>query len=234
MRKLGLLLVLVGVGVCGCASNNSKSLGDEFVGLPYAQSPLGEGRLPDDDPTIRFDAFDCTTLVETVLANGDEKKLNQIRYKDGKVGFLDRNHFIESDWLQNNADKVKNVSEKFGAVSQRTVVINKKNWLKKVHNIDAEFAPVMVVLDYLPYSAVKKIDAKNELIVLFVADNPKMRDKIGTDLAVVHMGFLLPNGILRHASSEMNAVVDVDFYQYLQKRMQNKNNIGIVLVEILK
>ena len=62
MRKLGLLLVLVGVGVCGCASNNSKSLGDEFVGLPYAQSPLGEGRLPDDDPTIRFDAFDCTTI----------------------------------------------------------------------------------------------------------------------------------------------------------------------------
>lgn len=234
MYKFLLFVLLGSVFLGGCTNNCLTSVGEEFVGAPYLISPLGEGFLPDDDPLIRFDAFDCTTFVETVMANCDEKELNQIRYKNGKIGFLERNHFIESDWLINNADKIKNVSEKFGLVAQRNVVIDKKSWLKKVHNIDADFAPMMVNIDYLPYSKVAKIKSTNELIVLFVADNPEMRDKIGTDLAVVHMGFLLPNGMLRHASSEMNVVVDVDFYQYLKKCMKNKNNLGIVLLEIIK
>lgn len=232
MNKYILLLVSFLVG--GCLDVRTAYLGECFLGVPYQESPLGEGVFPDTDPVIRFDAFDCVTFVETVLADCDENKLNHIRYKDGKIDFLNRNHFIESDWLINNADKVKNVSAKYGSVVQKNIVIDKKSWLKKVHNIDANFVPISVNLEYLPYSAVKKIKTTNELIVLFVADNSKMRDKIGTDLAVVHMGFLLPNGVLRHASSDKKAVVDVDFYQYLQERMKNNNNLGIVLVEILK
>ena len=40
-----------------------------FVGAPYVLSPLGEGDLggTDPDPRLRFDAFDCTTFVETAL-----------------------------------------------------------------------------------------------------------------------------------------------------------------------
>ena len=72
------------------------------------------------------------------------------------------------------------------------------------------------------------------MIVLFVTDNPELRDKIGTDLAVVHMGLWLPNGMLRHASSSQGAVVDVDMNQYVQMRMQDKTNLGIALVEIKK
>lgn len=228
------VLLLATFLVSGCLDNNTTYLGEDFVGVPYQESPLGEGVLPDVDPVIRFDAFDCMTFVETVLADGDEKQLNQIRYKDGNISFLNRNHFIEADWMINNADKVKNVSEKYGSVVQRNIVIDKKSWFKKVHGIDADFTPISVNLEYLPYSVIEKIETTNELIVLFVADNSKMRDKIGTDLAVVHMGFLLPNGVLRHASSDKKSVVDVDFYQYLQERKKNNNNLGIVLVEILK
>lgn len=46
------------------------------------------------------------------------------------------------------------------------------------------------------------------------------------------MGFLLPNGILRHASSQYGRVMDVDFYEYVVTRAKNKNNIGITLVKI--
>ena len=45
-------------------------------------------------------------------------------------------------------------------------------------------------------------------------------------------GLLLPNGILRHASSAQKQVVDVDFYEYTNQQKQNKNNIGITLVKI--
>ncbi len=196
------------------------------------QSPLGEGIAPDADPLIRFDAFDCTTFVETVLANGNQKTLNQIRYKNGNVGFLTRNHFIESDWLTNNASRVQNASADYAKTAIRTVVIDKTSWLKKIHNIDANFKPVKIDLEYIPYKFVENIVVDSPVIVLFVTDNPKIRDKIGTDLAVTHMGLLMPNGMLRHASSTSGAVVDVPFREYVIARQKNKNNLGITLVKI--
>ena len=105
--------------------------GSEYVGAKYMRDPLGEATGIDADPIIRFDAFDCTTFVETVLAGGDEEKLNQIRYKNGNIDFLNRNHFIETDWLQSNSDKFKNVSDKYAITATRTVTIDKKNWFKK-------------------------------------------------------------------------------------------------------
>lgn len=214
-----------------CAKNN---IGYQFVGVKYLNSPLGEDKAPDYDPLIRFDAFDCTTFVETVLADSDVKKLNKIRYKNANVDFLSRNHFIESDWMANNSDIVRNVSAQYAQTSIRTVKIDKKTWFEKVHNIKTDFKPEIIQLEYIPYSKIEKINNKNELVVLFVADNPKMHAKIGTDLAIVHMGFLLPNGMLRHASSAQGYVVDVDFYDYARQRAKSKLNIGIILMEIIK
>ena len=77
MNKYILLLVSFLVG--GCLGHRSAYLGECFLGVPYQESPLGEGVLPDADPVIRFDAFDCVTFVETVLADCDENKLNHIR-----------------------------------------------------------------------------------------------------------------------------------------------------------
>ena len=78
----------------------------------------------------------------------------------------------------------------------------------------------------------KDLIVEKTMIALFVADNADFRDKIGTDLAVVHMGLIMPNGVLRHASSERGMVVDVPFEEYVNARKKNKNNLGIALVEI--
>lgn len=226
MWKLFVVLFLVGCGMV------PRLPGHDFLGARYINSPLGEGCAPDSDPLIRFDAFDCTTFVETVMANGDIETLNQIRYKDGKIGFLNRNHFIESDWLVNNSDRVQNVSADYAQTKMRSVIIDKRSWFKKVHNIDTDFKPVAVELEYIPYKFAKDLIIEKTMIVLFVADNADFRDKIGTDLAVVHMGLIMPNGLLRHASSERGAVVDVPFEEYVNARKKNKNNLGIALVEI--
>ena len=145
MKNLLILLLLT-----GCASTSAQMPGHDFLGAKYMQSPLGEGVQPDADPLIRFDAFDCMTFVETVLANGDQGQLNQIRYKNGEIGFLKRNHFIESDWLHNNANRVKNVSQDYAPTKVRHVEINKKMWLKKVHNIDSDIETINVDLEYIP------------------------------------------------------------------------------------
>lgn len=70
------------------------------------------------------------------------------------------------------------------------------------------------------------------MIVLFITGKSEKSGKIGTDLAVVHMGFLLPDGKLRHASSQYGKVMDTDFYEYAMNRAKNEQNIGIMLVSI--
>ena len=213
-----------------CARHTT--IGEQYLGTPYLRNPLGEGVAPDTDPLIRFDAFDCTTFVETALANGDVKKLNKIRYKNGEIDFLNRNHFIESEWIPNNADLVENVSAKYGKTAIRTVKINRSEWLKRVHNMTVPTQTTTVNLEYIPYNNIDNLKPEKPLIVLFVHDKPRFADKIGTDLAVHHMGFLLPNGVLRHASISAKKVVDVNFNEYVAKRKKIPNNIGVVLLEI--
>lgn len=226
-RWLALIFIL-----SGCMAPDYNDIGQKYLGATYLDNPLGEELPPDTDPLIRTDAFDCTTFVETALADGDIEKLTKIRYKDGKVGFVNRNHFIETDWLINNSDIVADVTPEYGDVATRTVTIDKQNWMHHVYNIDAEFEPQTVLLKYIPYDNLRQIDVSEPLIVLFIAGNFEKRDIIGTDLAVRHMGFLLPGGVLRHASSQHGRVLDVDFYEYAMQRAKNKNNIGIMLVKI--
>lgn len=229
MKRAILFVTLVLAG-CGVA----RQIGDEYMGAKYVNDPLGEGRAPDTDPLIRSDAFDCTTFVETVLAHGDVDTLNKIRYKNGEIDFINRNHFIETEWLPNNANIVKNVSARYGQTALRHVVINRAAWLQRVHNIDSDAAVVETDIEYIPYDNITTLETNRPMVVLFIVGNTGKSDIIGTDLAVVHMGFLMPNGILRHASSTAGRVVDVPMSEYIAARRQNKNNLGIALLEILK
>ena len=213
----------------GCS--NQTTVGEQYVGKPYINDPLGENIAPDSDPLIRFDAFDCTTFVETVLADGDAEKLNKIRYKNGRVGFTNRNHFIESEWIPNNSDLVKNISSKYAKTAVRRVKINRSKWMKRIHNITIPRDIKTIDLEYIPYENLGDIHTNRPLVVLFIRSKIST-NKLGTDLAVRHMGFLLPNGVLRHASSSAGCVVDVNFNEYVAKMKKMPNNIGIVLLEI--
>ncbi len=228
--------LLLAVFLCsGCTHYDSNEyIGADFLGMPYVSNPLGEGVAPDTDPLIRFDAFDCVTFVETSLANGKVDELNKIRYKNGIPEFTNRNHFIETDWLENNSGLVKNVSRQYAPVKIRNVTIDKKKWFKTVHNMDTDFATRNIDLEYIPYSDAHNIKITKPMVVLFIIDSKKIRNKIGTDLAVRHMGFLLPDGRLRHASSKAKSVVDTDFNKYINRLVENKNNLGIMLLEITK
>lgn len=229
MKNKFLLLLFL---LSACASQTHNYIGEEYLNSKYILNPLGEEQEPDTDPLIRFDAFDCVTFVDTSLADGKLKKLNKIRYKNGKVNFVYRNHFIETDWLKNNKDIIKNVSGLYGKTSLRHVVVDKKSWFKHVHNIDTDFEKQSVDIEYIPYENLSKIDIQSPFVVLFIHDGTGFYDKIGTDLAVVHMGFLLPGNILRHASRDYGRVMDVDFETYVNKRKQNKHNLGIALLKI--
>ena len=232
MKKNSLIAFLLFLLLVACSEPRTGYIGAEYVGKKYTNDPLGEEKFPDMDPLVRFDAFDCMTFVETSLAGGNLEKLNKIRYKDGNIDFINRNHFVETDWLPNNQDMFENVSNLYGKTAIRNVVIDKQNWFKRVHNIDVKIPKQTVEIEYIPYSDLEKIKTDKPLLVLFIVNNPNMHGRIGTDLAISHMGFLLENGMLRHASRDMGRVVDVNFQDYIAKRVKDKNNLGITLLWI--
>ena len=128
-----------------------------FLGLPYGKGgPLGEGPdgRYDQDPLYRFDTFDCTTFVETVISlaltqNVDafEAKMNEIRYEDSNIDYLRRNHFPSLQWIPNNIQNgiFKEVNSLILPQSERKIVdsvINLPGWLKaiKLDEIKTPFA----------------------------------------------------------------------------------------------
>ncbi|MEP0071088.1 MAG: N-acetylmuramoyl-L-alanine amidase-like domain-containing protein [Marinomonas sp.] len=163
-----------------------NSLSKIFLGVPYVGSGLGEGEQGkyDKDPLVRFDEFDCTTYVETILAgvmssseNDFMSSLLSFRYKDGNVTFISRNHFPSLDWIPNNQDKLKDITQLVAQESLMTAeaIIDKTSWYQKMekknlhcdkdlsaqcddlldqlHGEGDAFSPEVASLDYVPLTA---------------------------------------------------------------------------------
>ena len=120
-------------------------ISSQFLGARYLLGSLGEGSnaLYDQFPRYRIDAFDCDTYVNTVLSlalassfTSFQQCVKNIRYKNGIVSYIDRNHFTGLDWNQNNQQRglIKDITMSFKDQNHQSVakiaeaVINKPNW----------------------------------------------------------------------------------------------------------
>ncbi|WP_374029656.1 N-acetylmuramoyl-L-alanine amidase-like domain-containing protein [Bdellovibrio bacteriovorus] len=193
---------------------------------PYLVEPLGEGRNGEisQSPLYRFDGFDCTTFVETVLALSFAKSpeefketINRIRYKDGVVSYETRNHFPSLDWVPNNSkagyvtDITGTIAGKYTKWSQTW--IDKDQWFyKKGERFVLMGRQFSRSLGQLPYIAKEDL-LENEALLAripsgsifnLVRPNWDLVKAAGTRLDVSHQGFLIrENGVLYmvHASN---------------------------------
>ena len=157
--------------------------------IPYDHSgPLGEGEHGryDQDPLYRFDAFDCTTFVETVVSlarsqdvDSFENNMNAIRYDNGEVDYLSRNHFPSLQWVPNNIKngvlkEINHLVLQESETKMAEAVINLPGWLKKIkieeikvplatmserqnlleelRGLAPQYAPILAKIEYLPIS----------------------------------------------------------------------------------
>ena len=116
-----------------------------FLDKPYTLTALGEG-LPgkfDQAPLYRFDAFDCQTYVETVLAlalsdsaSHFKRCMQNIRYAHGNIEYTQRNHFTSPDWntfnqqqgmLQDITTTIQDQNQNANARYAETI-IHQANW----------------------------------------------------------------------------------------------------------
>lgn len=118
-----------------------------FIGLPYGEGgPLGEGENGryDQDPLYRFDTFDCTTYVETIVSlaqttdvDSFERRMDEIRYENAEVDYLKRNHFTDLQWIPYNITNglLKEINHLVLPKKERKVaeaLINLPGWLNKI------------------------------------------------------------------------------------------------------
>lgn len=119
----------------------------QFLRKPYLFNALGEGLQGkfDQKPLYRIDFFDCETYVDTVMAIALSANLNEfknyilnIRYQNGQVAFIKRNHFTCLDWNGNNKRQglVKDITKTIHGKNGKSVAlianacIDKPNWYK--------------------------------------------------------------------------------------------------------
>jgi len=226
------------------------ALSQAFIGTPYVLSPLGEGVGKDPDPLIRYDAVDCVTLVEEVMAMSlapdaasRVEWLNRIRYS-GEPAWETRNHIMEAQWLPKNLERgvVREVTRSYGGARTRSATkgLSASTWAEKS---GVELALPEGVqprgtfsLDLIPADDVLKAvgNAPSGLILVVVrADRPKAVTRVS------HMGFLIqtPKGpVLRHASKTFKKVADEPLAHYLSRNLDyGKWTVeGVALFEVVE
>ncbi|GHU00260.1 hypothetical protein FACS1894186_0400 [Alphaproteobacteria bacterium] len=210
----------------------------DYLGAPYLAAPLGDG---DSDPYApgplwRNDAFDCTTYVETVLAErraGEAlENMRKIRYGDAKPDFFARNHFTETQWIPSAMrqgfiaplDLPDTAASHIGG-NLAVFYLQNPFVAEAVRQSDSFRAkakqgrPFKGSIAYVPreaitYGLVRRLP---ESVAFFLKcpEKPTERWQIGGGQKfVTHMG-LLKDGWLTHASSDKGKVVRVDFLDYL-------------------
>ena len=220
-----------------------------FLGTPYVVSPLGEGSGKDPDPTLRYDAVDCLTFVEEVIALAlaadtaqVEPTLRALRYLREQT-YEDRNHLMEAQWLPHNLAKgfLYDVTARYGGARTRkeTKTLDAQAWssvssraleLPPARQVRGTFIMEVIPLDELPARA-GAIPSGTVLVVV-------REDRPFKVTRVSHLGFVVRQGsrtYLRHASRSLQRrVVDEDLRSFLQRNVQYQKwpVVGVSLYEV--
>lgn len=200
----------------------------DSVGTPYFDGPLGEGPYgtQDKDPLIDFTREDCVTSVEQWIAtasaaNYDElfQNLQRIRYKDGRVDFESRNHFMITDWIANNTF-CEPVTDTLGVKTESvTRTISRKGFFERVKasGLGLSTPDQVHTLHYIPSALAEAAEAKIEEPALIVFIGKKL-----DWLFALHCGFFLRDeqgrGRLFQASSKLGYVAEMDLSDYVDEQ----------------
>ena len=223
-----------------------------LLGARYALSPLGEARPPDADARLRFDAFDCTTFVETslalVLAESEQDllaTLDGLRYKAGEAVFQARRHLMTAQWLPGLQelgvlkDITRSVDPK--VVKTAHLELNVRRWRNRrvARKLELEEASIpfgAYALDYLPTAELERLwEDLPAGVILNVVREP--RD--GSPILVTHQVLVLDKPgvgkVARHATTSLGRVADQTGAQFrwLLSRWERWPVLGVNVQRVL-
>lgn len=209
-----------------------------FLGTEYVLGPLGEGKdaFPDTDPLYDFDKVDCVTFCEQVIALSIAKEgfddfldiLQHIRYSQGKVDYISRNHYTYTDWIPNNSWLCNNITPSFPQTEVMIEEIDRENFLRN-NNVILDYSiPIDIVqCSYVPVNEIEAIEDLLQTgdIIMIVTEK--------ANIVIAHWGLYIHSAnSFRHASMSLRKVADFpwdDFKKYLRRK---SDFIGILVVRI--
>ncbi len=144
-----------------------KHLGLKNIGQPYELYLLGEYPfgIYDSQPLYCIKKSDCVVFVEHTFAmalandwNSFFKNLQKIRYKDGNISLVTRNHYSILDWNQNNSWLVTDITDSLGGsiVKSNKTTYNKNRFFKK-WNLNTNIPKESVVWNYIPADRIDSV-----------------------------------------------------------------------------
>lgn len=195
------------------------------IGQPYEIFLLGEGPFEtyDPDPMYCLAKSDCVTFVEHTYAMalsrdwpGFFHTLQRLRYKDGKVGMVTRNHESVADWTPNNAWLFDDITPKLGnggATAPLHMVWSPRKFFAR-YGIGQQLADVTIDSVYVPRAKVASIlgGLKDGDVVQVVRGN-------ATEQYVGHFGLVSrgTDGVVHMIHSAEPTVREQGLIDYMEK-----------------
>jgi hypothetical protein len=215
------------------------------IGKPYLAHTLDQ--TIDEKLIVRMDGFDCTTLVETVVAEVNAPKnvkvhVQKTRYRDGLIiDYASRIHYF-TEWIYENSkngiveDMTKSIPGSQPFVAPVNFMSKNKNKYKQLANDPIQLEKIKVMesrvseytWNYIPKNKLPKIEKYIQHgDIIAITSNVK-----GLDIA--HLGFAhKAKGklTLLHASTDQKKVVNTTktLHQYL---MGNPKQTGFLVLRL--
>ena len=194
-----------------------------FIGRPYIAGSLGGGPDVAEPFCATLEGFDCVTYIETVLALASSNSLGdvadalrEIRYKDGKVDWFHRNHYMTT-WASNNSAR--------GIIAPLKV---ETNTVERHRRLDVvEGLPLMEAnLSFIAKKSFKQVSRHIETgDMIFFVSTKKNLDFFHTGLLVVKDGRVM----LRHATRSEGKVIEQPVEDFLNSHKMS----GFILLRPL-
>ena len=218
-----------------------------WLGLPYTEGPLGEGEGYDPDPLVRYDTFDCLTLVEEALALSmadSPEEVNRIRmglrYRHGgPVTYENRRHFMLAEWIPGNVDEgwLQDLTPGLAGAVQFSREVSLSVWnswrRRSLFPFPDERLPTgLQSFWYLPLEAA--LASINEIpagSVIFTLRQPLAH----LPISITHVGLTIPGeqATMRHATKMGEGLVRDDSLRWYLEHLQTYTNWPVAGIIVL-
>jgi len=141
------------------------------IGQPYEIYLLGESPFEtiDPQPVYCLHHSDCVVFAEHTIAMALSDSwptflamLQRIRYKDGHISVLMRNHFTEADWNPNNAWLARDITTELadGVAVPFSEVVDRARFFKSRYDLEVQIPKQTWTDWYIPHERIETVKDK--------------------------------------------------------------------------
>jgi hypothetical protein len=152
-------------------SKRMVHLARKNIGQPYELYLLGEAPFEtiDAQPIYCLDKSDCVVFAEHVLAMSltDNWRdfmtmLQRIRYRDGHISVVTRNHYTEADWNRNNSWLVRDITSDLGGegVIPFSQKVNRAKLFRDRYKLEESIEVQTIQESFIPYEMIPQIKSQ--------------------------------------------------------------------------